>query len=54
MSTEEKIASGLNDSNVHVDFMIGSSDLTIYGILQDGSKRISFRKWELGTITHLN
>ena len=30
MTTEEKIASGLNDSNVHVDFMIGSADLTIY------------------------
>ena len=42
MSTEEKIASGLNDSNVHVDFMIGSSDLTIYGILQDGSKELVF------------
>ena len=42
MSTEEKIASGLKDSNVHVDFMIGSSDLTIYGILQDGSKELVF------------
>ena len=41
MTVEEKIASGLNDSNVHVDFMIGSSDLTIYGIFEDGSKRTS-------------
>ena len=38
MTTEEKIASGLNDSNVHVDFMIGSADLTIYGIKQDDTK----------------
>ena len=45
MTTEEKIASGLNDSNVHEDFMIGSSDLTIYGILQDGTKRVSLREW---------
>lgn len=42
MTTEEKIASGLNDSNVHEDFMIGSSDLTIYGILHDGSKELVF------------
>lgn len=42
MTTEEKIASGLNDSNVHEDFMIGSSDLTIYGILQDGTKELVF------------
>lgn len=42
MTTEEKIASGLNDSNVHVDFMIGSPDLTIYGILEDGSKELVF------------
>ena len=43
MSTDEQIAHGLNDSNVHVDFMIGSSDLTIYGILEDGSKELVFK-----------
>lgn len=42
MTVEEKIASGLNDSNEHVDFMIGSSDLTIYGIFEDGSKELVF------------
>ncbi|HCY7898747.1 TPA: aminopeptidase [Staphylococcus aureus] len=42
MTVEEKIASGLNDSNVHVDFMIGSSDLTIYGIFEDSSKELVF------------
>ncbi|EOB8684109.1 MAG: aminopeptidase [Staphylococcus aureus] len=42
MTVEEKIASGLNDSNVHVDFMIGSIDLTIYGIFEDGSKELVF------------
>ncbi|HBC4913219.1 TPA: aminopeptidase [Staphylococcus aureus] len=48
MTVEEKIASGLNDSNVHVDFMIGSSDLTIYGIFEDGSKELVFENgnWE--------
>ncbi|AGC90236.1 aminopeptidase [Staphylococcus warneri] len=42
MTTEEKIASGLNDSNVHEDFMIGSADLTIYGILEDDTKELVF------------
>ncbi len=42
MSVEEKVACGLNDSNVHVDFMIGSSDLTIYGILEDGTEELVF------------
>ena len=43
MTAEEKIASGLNDSNVHVDFMIGSADLTIYGIKQDDTKELVFK-----------
>ncbi|WP_353422431.1 aminopeptidase [Staphylococcus warneri] len=42
MTTEEKIASGLNDSNVHEDFMIGSADLIIYGILEDDTKELVF------------
>lgn len=42
MTTEEKIASGLNDSNVHEDIMIGSADLTIYGILEDDTKELVF------------
>lgn len=42
MTTKEKIASGLNDSNVHEDFMIGSADLTIYGILEDDTKELVF------------
>ncbi|GEQ06902.1 aminopeptidase [Staphylococcus gallinarum] len=42
MTTEEKIENGLNDSLIHVDFMIGSSDLTIYGITQDGKKELVF------------
>ena len=42
MSTEEKIASGLNDSLVHVDFMIGSNDLTIYGVKENGEEELVF------------
>ncbi|MGO1998679.1 MAG: aminopeptidase [Staphylococcus saprophyticus] len=42
MFTEEKLAHGLNDSLIHVDFMIGSPDLTIYGITQDDEKELVF------------
>lgn len=42
MTTEEKLVHGLNDSLIHVDFMIGSPDLTIYGITQDDEKELVF------------
>lgn len=42
MTTEEKLAHGLNDSLIHVDFMIGSPDLTIYGITQDDERELVF------------
>ena len=35
-STEELIKRGLNDSAVHVDFMIGTPDLSITGFTHDG------------------
>lgn len=44
MSSEELEQSGLNDSLVHVDFMIGSADMDIDGILPDGSREPVFRK----------
>ena len=37
MTKEELLANGVNDSLVHVDFMMGSEDLLIEGILDDGS-----------------
>ena len=42
MTTEEKLAQGLNDSLIHVDFMIGSKDLTIYGVTQEDEKELVF------------
>ena len=36
MSKEELKAAGLNSSNTHVDFMIGTSDLSIIGTTKDG------------------
>jgi aminopeptidase len=38
LTPEEQAAAGLNDSTTHVDFMVGSDDLTITGIKKDGSE----------------
>lgn len=38
MSEEEQKKAGLNDSMIHVDFMVGSPDLTITGIRKDGTR----------------
>ena len=37
MSKEEFIAAGGNDSMIHVDFMIGSAEMSVDGVLADGS-----------------
>jgi aminopeptidase len=42
MSEEEQAAHGLNSSIVHVDFMIGSAELNIDGILADGTTEALF------------
>lgn len=38
MTKEEVEKRGLNDSMIHVDFMVGSKDLTITGLTQDGKE----------------
>lgn len=38
MSPEERQAKGMNDSDTHVDFMVGTPDLSILAILPDGSE----------------
>jgi aminopeptidase len=43
MSQEELQQNGLNQSITHVDFMIGSEQMDIDGILEDGSKEPIFR-----------
>ncbi len=43
MSREQIAENGLNDSLAHVDFMIGSADMDIDGILEDGSTEAVFR-----------
>lgn len=38
MNSEELQSCGVNDSLIHVDFMIGAADLSIYGYTYDGRK----------------
>ncbi|OLS33647.1 aminopeptidase [Bacillus sp. MRMR6] len=44
MSSEELKENGLNDSITHVDFMIGSAEMDIDGITEDGTTEPVFRK----------
>ena len=44
MSDAEKRATGLNDSSVHVDFMIGSAEMDVDGVKQDGSSEPLMRQ----------
>ncbi len=43
ISNEEAKARGLNDSMIHVDFMIGTKDLQIVGTSFDGKKTVIFK-----------
>ena len=43
MTLDEIHALGVNDSIIHVDFMIGSDDLDITGICEDGTEIPVFR-----------
>ncbi len=43
MSPEELTAHGLNQSITHVDFMVGSEEMDIDGILEDGTREPIFR-----------
>ena len=43
LTMEEAVKQGLNDSIIHVDFMVGADDLDIDGIRPDGSTAAIFR-----------
>lgn len=38
MSADEQKEAGINKSLIHEDFMMGSADLTVYGITENGDK----------------
>ncbi len=38
MDPDERLAAGLNHSAIHVDFVVGSSDLDVRGVRDDGSE----------------
>lgn len=44
MTKEELEKNGLNVSHTHVDFMIGSADMDIDGIHEDGKREAVFRR----------
>ena len=48
MTLDEIHALGVNDSIIHVDFMIGSDDLDITGICEDGTLRYPCSETERG------
>lgn len=43
MTSEERKAAGINDSMTHVDFMIGTADMSITGVTKDGKRVAIFR-----------
>lgn len=43
MTNEERKAAGINESMIHVDFMIGTKDLSITGVTKDGKRVAIFR-----------
>ncbi len=46
LTTEEAKEKGINDSMIHVDFMIGTSDLSIVGVDAKGTKHQLFKDGE--------
>lgn len=44
MTQEQLAANGLNSSLTHVDFMIGSAEMDINGVTEDGTEEPIFRK----------
>lgn len=44
MSKEELLKAGINQSRMHVDFMVGTKDLSIVGVKKDGSTVKVFKK----------
>lgn len=50
MSPEDRLEAGLNHSTTHVDFVVGSEELTVYGVHADGGEEpiIAGGEWAFG------
>ena len=46
LSAEEQLAAGINHSELHVDFVVGSSSLDVYGITDTGAEEELLRQGE--------
>ena len=44
MTQEEKEKAGINDSSIHVDFMIGSEELDVDGLTEGGIRKPIMRQ----------
>ncbi|MBM0066322.1 aminopeptidase [Alkalicoccobacillus gibsonii] len=49
LSKEERVQRGMNESAIHVDFMIGSKDMNVFGVTYDGQRELIMEhgKWAL-------
>jgi aminopeptidase len=48
MSSVEKLDAGLNQSSIHVDFVVGSTELSVFGVHDDGTEEPIITKGEWG------
>lgn len=48
MDDEERLAAGLNHSGLHVDVVVGSTELDVLGVLEDGTEEAIIRAGEWG------
>lgn len=48
MSDVEKLNAGLNQSSIHVDFVVGSNELSVFGVYDDGTEEPIITKGEWG------
>jgi len=48
LSPEEQLEAGLNQSSVHVDFVVGSNELTVFGVHEDGTEEAIIANGEWG------
>ena len=48
MSSADRLDAGLNQSSIHVDFVVGSSELSVFGVYADGTEEPIITKGEWG------